>query len=211
MLLWTRRSRAILLGVFGVVVVVVFVAPLATVVLAGTGRLVDRRAPVASGVRPLRRRTVRREPGQPVGEPADRLHRGRDRAGARHVGGARGARAPTLAEPRHRRRVPPSDRRAVGGDRSRPADRLQLAAAAARRHPVDRDPGARGAGAGVRVQRGVGGAGPPRPGLPAGRGIPWRRPGSGADADDAAAAAARARCCRRPGGRAVDGRARAPP
>lgn len=35
MLLWNRRSRAVLLGVFGVVVVVVFVAPLATVVLAG--------------------------------------------------------------------------------------------------------------------------------------------------------------------------------
>ncbi|TQR82353.1 ABC transporter permease subunit [Mycobacterium hodleri] len=35
MLLWTRRSRAVLLGVFAVVVAVVFVAPLATVVLAG--------------------------------------------------------------------------------------------------------------------------------------------------------------------------------
>lgn len=35
MLLWTRRSRAILLGVFGAVVFVVFVAPLTTVVLAG--------------------------------------------------------------------------------------------------------------------------------------------------------------------------------
>jgi 2-aminoethylphosphonate transport system permease protein len=35
MLLWTRRSRAVLIGVFGVVVFVVFVAPLATVALAG--------------------------------------------------------------------------------------------------------------------------------------------------------------------------------
>ena len=35
MLLWTRRSRAVILAVFGVVVTVVFVAPLATVVLAG--------------------------------------------------------------------------------------------------------------------------------------------------------------------------------
>ncbi len=35
MLLWTRRSRAILLGVFGLVVFVVFVAPLATVAVAG--------------------------------------------------------------------------------------------------------------------------------------------------------------------------------
>ncbi|MDT5152072.1 MAG: 2-aminoethylphosphonate transport system permease protein [Mycobacterium sp.] len=35
MLLWTRRSRLVILGVFGAVVVVVFVAPLATVVFAG--------------------------------------------------------------------------------------------------------------------------------------------------------------------------------
>jgi 2-aminoethylphosphonate transport system permease protein len=35
MLLWTRRSRAILIAVFGTVVFVVFVAPLATVVFAG--------------------------------------------------------------------------------------------------------------------------------------------------------------------------------
>jgi 2-aminoethylphosphonate transport system permease protein len=35
MLLWTKRSRAVLLGLFGAVVLVVFVAPLATVVLAG--------------------------------------------------------------------------------------------------------------------------------------------------------------------------------
>lgn len=35
MLLWTRRSRAVILGVFGAVVLVVFVAPLATVVIAG--------------------------------------------------------------------------------------------------------------------------------------------------------------------------------
>src|SRR6478735_8475029 len=35
MLLWTPRSRAILIGVFAVVVLVVFVAPLVTVVLAG--------------------------------------------------------------------------------------------------------------------------------------------------------------------------------
>ena len=35
MLLWTRRSRAVLLAVFGLVVLVVFVAPLATVVAAG--------------------------------------------------------------------------------------------------------------------------------------------------------------------------------
>ena len=35
MLLWSRRSRAILIGLFGLVVAVVFVAPLATVVAAG--------------------------------------------------------------------------------------------------------------------------------------------------------------------------------
>lgn len=35
MLLWTPRSRALLIGVFAVVVLVVFVAPLLTVVLAG--------------------------------------------------------------------------------------------------------------------------------------------------------------------------------
>lgn len=35
MLLWTPRSRAILIGVFAVVVLVVFIAPLITVVLAG--------------------------------------------------------------------------------------------------------------------------------------------------------------------------------
>ncbi|QNJ93749.1 ABC transporter permease subunit [Mycolicibacterium fluoranthenivorans] len=35
MLLWNRRSRAVALAVFGVVVLVVFVAPLATVLLAG--------------------------------------------------------------------------------------------------------------------------------------------------------------------------------
>src|SRR5213592_2496914 len=35
MLLWNRRSRAVLIGLFAVVVVVVFVAPLATVALAG--------------------------------------------------------------------------------------------------------------------------------------------------------------------------------
>ena len=35
MLLWTRRSRAIAIAVFGAVVVIVFVAPLATVVVAG--------------------------------------------------------------------------------------------------------------------------------------------------------------------------------
>lgn len=35
MLLWTARSRAVILGVFGAVVLVVFVAPLATVALAG--------------------------------------------------------------------------------------------------------------------------------------------------------------------------------
>jgi 2-aminoethylphosphonate transport system permease protein len=35
MLLWTRRSRWLLLGVFGLVVFVVFVAPLATVAVAG--------------------------------------------------------------------------------------------------------------------------------------------------------------------------------
>jgi 2-aminoethylphosphonate transport system permease protein len=35
MLLWTTRSRALVLGVFALVVLVVFVAPLATVVLAG--------------------------------------------------------------------------------------------------------------------------------------------------------------------------------
>ena len=35
MLLWTKRSRAVLLGIFAVVVFVVFVAPLATVVFAG--------------------------------------------------------------------------------------------------------------------------------------------------------------------------------
>src|SRR4051812_29489699 len=35
MLLWSKRSRAVLLGIFAVVVFVVFVAPLATVVLAG--------------------------------------------------------------------------------------------------------------------------------------------------------------------------------
>jgi 2-aminoethylphosphonate transport system permease protein len=35
MLLWTRRSRAVLLTVFGLVVLMVFVAPLATVVAAG--------------------------------------------------------------------------------------------------------------------------------------------------------------------------------
>jgi len=35
MLLWTKRSRLILIGVFAVVVLVVFVAPLATVALAG--------------------------------------------------------------------------------------------------------------------------------------------------------------------------------
>jgi 2-aminoethylphosphonate transport system permease protein len=35
MLLWTRRSRTILLALFGLVVLVVFVAPLGTVVLAG--------------------------------------------------------------------------------------------------------------------------------------------------------------------------------
>jgi 2-aminoethylphosphonate transport system permease protein len=35
MLLWTKRSRAVILGVFGAVVFVVFIAPLATVALAG--------------------------------------------------------------------------------------------------------------------------------------------------------------------------------
>ena len=42
MLLWSRRSRlAVLIG-FGVVVLVVFIAPLATVVIAGPRRIVDR-------------------------------------------------------------------------------------------------------------------------------------------------------------------------
>ena len=35
MLLWSRRSRAVILGLFGLVVLVVFVAPLATVAAAG--------------------------------------------------------------------------------------------------------------------------------------------------------------------------------
>ena len=47
MLLWSRRSRAVVLAVFGIVVFVVFVAPLATVALAGlagswTGALPSR-------------------------------------------------------------------------------------------------------------------------------------------------------------------------
>lgn len=34
MLLWTRRSRAAVLGVFALIVLVVFIAPIATVVAA---------------------------------------------------------------------------------------------------------------------------------------------------------------------------------
>ncbi|MCV7011938.1 ABC transporter permease [Mycolicibacterium madagascariense] len=49
MLLWTRRSRAVLLGLFGAVVLVVFVAPLATVVLAGLAGSWTRALPSGLG------------------------------------------------------------------------------------------------------------------------------------------------------------------
>lgn len=60
MLLWTSRSRAFLIGIFGLVVLVVFVAPLATVVLAGlagswTGPLPSALASRTSTTRSLAR------------------------------------------------------------------------------------------------------------------------------------------------------------
>ena len=190
MLLWSRRSRAVLLGDLRHRGVRRLRRTAGHRGVRRTGRLVDGRVAVRTGLRPLRRGAVRGEPGQPLGQPADRVRLRRHRVGARHVGGARRARSSWLAEPRHRRGLPPTDRGAVGGDRPRPSHRVQLPTAAARRHPLDRDPGARRAGAGLLVQCGVRRAGPARPGVPPGRGIAWGRTGPRAGADHAAAA-----CC----------------
>ena len=127
MLLWSRRSRAAVLIGFAMVVLVVFVAPLATVVVAGLAGSWTESLPSDLGFGHFERRVVRREPCEPVGQPADRVHRGRDRAGARHVGGACGAGGAAVAEPCHRRGFPPADRGAVRRDRPRPVDRVQLA------------------------------------------------------------------------------------
>ena len=51
-----------------------------------------------------------------------------------HLGRAGGPRGAAMAEPGHRCGVPPADRRALGRHRPRPADRIQLPAAAAGRH-----------------------------------------------------------------------------
>lgn len=87
MLLWNRRSRLILWSVFAVVITVVFIAPVATVVLAGfsgawTGPLPTQLS-FMRYEKALGRRS--REYG---GQPANCCHVERHRAAAGHLGGA---------------------------------------------------------------------------------------------------------------------------
>ena len=73
----TREVGRRFSSVFALVVLVVFVAPLATVVVAGLAGSWTGSLPSNLGFGHFERRADRREPGQPVGQPADRVHRGR--------------------------------------------------------------------------------------------------------------------------------------
>lgn len=140
-MLLDRRSKAIVLAVFAAVVLIAFVALLGTVFR----RVADRnRRAVESRLTHFDARSGRTRLALSVSlqtafvaNTAVGVGRGRPR----------GPRMPVVAEKSHRRGVPLAHRRAVGTSASGCSSRSTFAAAAARRHPVDRDFRAHRAGA----------------------------------------------------------------
>ena len=140
MLVWSRSGRFVVWLVAGLLIGVIYVAPLAVILAGEPGRAMERRAAERLHPRALRRRAARGDFGRAVlREPRHRARRQPARARLRHLGGAGVAR---LQGERCSRVLGllffiPSAVPSVSVG-PRPAGRVQPAAAAAQRHDRDR-------------------------------------------------------------------------